>query len=205
MRYLCLLLLLTACAGQMTEELDAGTKSSAIYTGENQLLPGIGWADANGDLLLGAIGDPDLNAAYFDADGSVWRFNPSSGVFTDYGLAVQKVYRNTTCSGLAFFTPVGSNVSFLPPRVVFRHASTNTYWFRNDATQPRLVQVCSSNDTGSCRITGPCPWNTMAIPVGESTQVSKPIMTKTTPLHPVYFVSPPKEDLTGIGTSPGAK
>ena len=73
-----------------------------------------------------------------------------------------------------------------PPRVVFTILGENTLWVRGDSVETIGLNVCSSNSTGTCQVTGPCPWSVDGIPASGAIQVTVPTILNPLPFHPVF-------------------
>lgn len=150
---------------------------------------GVQWIDANGAVLpvvadLAQVSGGD-DVYYSDANGEIWLLDPDSLALAP--AAPSRMYRTFTsmdCSGTAYYS---QNIAgtFIPPRVTFTVQGHPGVYVRNDNATAPVVGVCSSDSSGSCQLTSPCPWNTKSILETQATTVATPTVNAVAPIHPV--------------------
>ncbi len=150
---------------------------------------GIQWVDANGIIVPGLYGElRDIAGAgelsYGDSSGNIWSLDQDS--LMPSPMSPERMYRtftSTDCSGTAYYAS-NTGGTFIPPRVTFTVQGHAGVRVRNDDAAVATVGICSSDSSGSCQPTQPCPWNTKVILESQTTLVTPPTVNIAVPIRP---------------------
>jgi hypothetical protein len=154
---------------------------------------GVRWADKTGAIVPGVFGEALAIAAsthlyYFDRFGHTWLIDPDTLVVSPVQPNLMyHVYTTTNCTGTSYYSP-SQGPPFVPPRVTFGVQGFPGIRVRNDdGALLAHPGTCSTDSTGICTLTSPCPDNVdAAILESDTTVVTVPTVDATPPLHPVF-------------------
>ncbi len=152
---------------------------------------GVGWGDATGAAVPGAVGLP---MKYFDGDGNVWDVDPFSGAIAPPPLPVQQnvrwFYLLSNCTGTRYLENVNYQATprpiWLGPRVPFLDPDGHGYRVINDTAALMTVpMICGIGSGGGCQpLPAPCTTIT-GFPETSTHVVPLPAVPGVPPFHPL--------------------